>query len=101
MICLELNKVKIITNRHQWGFGIHNTFEEFQEMTMWSEDNDNSQYFCTDDLSHFFCDRDHEKWTSENSKIFRLGFLSERNFWTISKACRYGCIADIKYVRDK
>ena len=95
---LELNNVQINTNRHKLFYVTYDNFDEYQKMTMWDEDRDVSQYFCINDAIGFFCDKGLEKLSSKN--IFRLGFLSEKNFWTISMACKNNCLADIKYIKE-
>ena len=32
--------------------------------------------------------------------MFRLGFLTVEEFWTLSNACSNGCLVDLKYINE-
>ena len=98
---VELNNIQINTNTNSWGWGSFDDFEEFQKMIWYDDDRDDGQYFCIGDAIGLFCDRSYLLWSEDKKKeVFRLGFLSDKNFWLISMACRNNCLADIKYFTE-
>ena len=95
---IKLEKVIIHTNANLYS-GYFKTFAEYKENYFYDEDIDLSQFFCLDTLAEFFCDKDNEKWFGKD-KMFRLGFLTVEEFWTLSNACSNGCLVDLKYINE-
>ena len=102
---IEIRNVAIYTNIRGWRFEYEKNFEDYLMRKQLDEETDNSQYFCLQDVMSTFCDSDFEIYQSKyfedkKDKIFRLGFLTEKSFWLLSKACQNGCIANVSYVKE-
>ena len=102
---INIKQAKIYTNMKSWRISYKQTFEEYLERYQYDEEKDLTQYICLKELISTFCDRDYElyqrKYLEEKKdKIFRVGFLTVKNFWMISKACNNGCIANIGYIKE-
>lgn len=89
---IELNNVVFTTNSNDWGYGWDKTFEDFISMKKYDDEWDNSQWFCLENT--MWCG---SSTYGEQKNKFKLGFLSEKDFWQITMACHNGCIADMKY----
>lgn len=92
---IELNNVIFSTNSNDWGYGWDRSFEEFYSMKKYDDEWDNSQWFCLENAS--WCG---SKVYGDKKNKFKLGYLSEKDFWLITMACHNGCIGDMKYYEE-
>ena len=91
----ELNDVKFTTNSNDWGYGWDKTFEDFILMKKFDDERDDTQWFCLENT--MWCG--HSTYGDKKNK-FKLGFLSEKEFWLITMACQSGCIGDLKFYEE-
>ena len=90
----ELRDVEFTTNSNDWGYGWDRTFEEFISMKKYDDEWDNSQWFCLE--NSMWCGKKY----GDKKGQFKLGFLSEKEFWLITMACQNGCIGDLKFYEE-